>query len=129
MSDRRDSDSCRRSQDRRSTDRRLADRVTLDAGIRFLRAGSSKEQILSGELLDVSASGIRIALQAPVAVGEKVLVEVRDDAEQCFNMIADVVWAEPLNDGRHRVGCELCADLNARQLRTLKKLAAAHAVC
>jgi len=128
MPDRRDPDILRRARDRRTSDRRSADRHTLGAGIRFLRAGSSTEQILSGELLDVSASGIRIALDEPLAAGEKVLVEVRDHEERCFNMTAEAVWVELLEDGRHQVGCELCVDLSDRQLRTLKRFAAAHAI-
>ena len=128
MSDRRDSGARRYSADRRSTDRRSADRVAVEAGIRFLRAEHSAGQVLKGELSDVSATGVRILLEALLAVGEKVLIEVREDDERCFNMTAETVWVETLSDGRHQVGCELRVDLNARQLRTLKKLAAVHAV-
>jgi hypothetical protein len=63
-------------------------------------------------------------LDEPLRAGEKVLVEVRDHGGQCFNMTAETVWVEPMDDGRHQVGCELCVDLTDRQVRTLKTFAA-----
>lgn len=125
MIDRRSPAPRRAATDRRTEDRRSDNRLPSDARIRFLRAGPSADEVLHGELFDVSASGIRILLPQPLTADEKLLVEVRDAEKHCFNLTAKVVWNKPDPDGQHQVGCELLVDLSERQLELLKELAAA----
>lgn len=115
----------RRGTDRRTEDRRDEKRFVSEAQIRFLRAGPSADEVLHGELFDVSASGIRILLPQPLDESEKLLVEVRDAENQCFNLTAKVVWDRPDAHGKHQIGCELLVDLSERQLDLLKQLALA----
>jgi hypothetical protein len=119
MSDRRDFDDRRQRTDRRRTQRHL-----LDAEIRFLRSGGVPNAILGGELLDVSATGLRLAIDEPLSDGEKLLIEVRDHDQVCFNLTAAVVWTETNDAGEQTVGCELCVDLSPRQYARLRQLAA-----
>ena len=111
----------RKPSDRRDADRRFDGRVSSDVRIRFLRAGKRSNEILRGLLADVSVSGIRILFEEPLRPGETLLVEVRDDEDRCFNLTAQVVWTEETDDGRHIVGCELCAALTDRQCKLLQK--------
>ena len=114
-----------RQNDRRESNRRLDDRFESPTGIRFLRAGSTPDDVVAGRLLDISASGIRLLLDERLDKNQKMLVEVRSLASHCFNLMAEVVWADPTEDGRFLVGCELCVDLSATQYALLKQMATA----
>ncbi|MEX0716096.1 MAG: PilZ domain-containing protein [Planctomycetaceae bacterium] len=125
MADRRNSES-RRSRDRRVDERRVEERVPSEAGVRFLRAGTDSAIPLAGELAEVSACGLRLALEQPVSPGEKLLVEVRDRDGKCFSLQAAVVWTEAGGDGdRWLVGCELSAELSNRHFTLLREMVAA----
>lgn len=113
----------RRQRDRRNIDRRRTQRHYLDADIRFLRAGGAPHEILEGELLDVSRTGLRLALRNALVPDDRLLIEVRDQARACFNLTAVVVWVEPHAPGGVLVGCELCVDLSPKQHARLKQLA------
>lgn len=116
------------SERRNPTSRRRADcHIPLEVAVRFLRTGHSGEQVLQGELCNVSTSGIRVVLGRALRSSEKLLVEVREGRARSFDMTAQVVWTEALDDGRYQIGCELCVDLSANQLELPKQLAAANA--
>jgi len=120
---RRDLNPRRQVSERRLTERRLEPREPFEAGIRFLRAGSSVDEILSGELVDVSASGIRVLLNEPLEQRQKILVEVRGESEDCFNLLAEAIWIEHLPSCECLIGCELCVELSRRQFARLQELA------
>lgn len=123
MIDRRVSDRRDDADDRRDADRRFDGRDDSKAGVRFLRAGSSLNEVLHGQLLDASATGIRVLLEEPLEESEKLLVEVRTAQDHCFNLMVEVIWAEVTED-RFHVGCELCVELSSRQHALLKQLVA-----
>ena len=110
--------------DRRIADRRDEPRDKFETEIRFLRAESSADEILHGELLDVSATGIRVLLDDPLELSDRILVEVRGPGNRCFNLTAQVIWLERHGDHRQLVGCELCVELTAKQRALLQKLSA-----
>ena len=123
MTNRRDPDPRRCLPDRRTADRRDSIREPSEARIRFLRAGTSTDEILAGELLDASVTGVRLLLEEQLLPTEKLLIEVRDGGNRCFNLTAEVVWSEPAGDHHYRVGCELCVELSAKQHALLNRLA------
>lgn len=108
---------------RQRHDRREQSRQASVAEIRFLRANSTTARPLTGELLDVSAIGVRLLLGSSVTVCERLLIEARDGANRCCNLTAQVVWTEATEEGRHRVGCELLVPLSERQLKLLRSFA------
>jgi len=120
MPDRRSSTPRRQSTDRRTGDRRLTDRMESSVNVRFLRSGSESRDVLQGELLDASRSGIQLLLDEQLHEAETMLIELWADQENCFNLSADVVWSVPAECDRYRVGCELRVDLSQRQFRLLK---------
>ncbi|NOX54621.1 MAG: PilZ domain-containing protein [Planctomycetes bacterium] len=124
MIDRRKPVPRRQCPDRRKADRRQDPREPFEAPIRFLRSVNGGMEVLSGELMDVSASGIRILLDKALEQGERILVEVRLSSGECFNLSAQVVWVEHQPDRRCLVGCELQVDLTKRQFARLRALAA-----
>lgn len=98
-------------------------REPSEARIRFLRAGTSTDEILGGELIDASITGVRLLLQDQLLPTEKLLIEVHDDQNRCFNLTAEVVWSETADEHYYRVGCELCVELSAKQHAMLNRLA------
>ena len=113
----------RRRTERRVADRRRQNRVASEFQIRFLRAGTSADQALSGRLIELSADGARLLLDEPLALHERLLIEVRTPGAQCFSLSAEVVWTEPDPEGRHVTGCRLRHPLSPRQRSLLRKLA------
>ncbi len=123
MIDRRDTNPRRETTDRRSSDRREDPRVSPVGQIRFLRSGETVEAVLHGELLDVSQSGIQMLFDEELKDSEKLLIEVRDAEDRCFNLTAKVVWCESMeNDNRFRVGCELSIELTRTQYALLRRM-------
>ena len=109
---------------RTRAERRESPRVATTANIRFLRAGSTADEVLPAELLDVSHTGVSISLDRPLIRGECILVEVRDGEKNCFNLSAQVVWVESNPDDQHHVGCELRVELTRKQFVLLRELVA-----
>ena len=107
---------------RHGFDRRDRTRHPLTAELRFLRAGADPAQVLQGELLDVSATGIRISLDQQLKAGENLLVEMRGPDQRCLNLTAQVVWSEPAPEAGHRVGCELRMEMSRSQRNLLRTL-------
>lgn len=123
--DRRSPFSRRAGDDRRFQDRREVPRLASDASVRFLRVEGERHQVLSGELLDASPTGVRLLLDEPLAQREKLIVEVRSSANQCVNLTAQVVWCECADQGQFKVGCALAAELTDRQYARLNQIATA----
>lgn len=121
MIDRRQPHPRRTCPDRRRGDRRQDQRLVSEAPLRFLLAGQSANEVLNGELCDVSPSGLQIHLDRSLAVGSTLLVEVQSPVEECFNLTGQVVWCRPAGDEGFQVGCELCVELSARQFALLRR--------
>lgn len=112
----------RRQTDRRRADRRTDDRIDADAEIRFMKAGPGRE-VLSGQLVETSSSGIRVALESATEPGEKLLVELQTPHGPCVNLTASVTWCEQAPDGRYHAGCRLDVELSERHRRLLQQMA------
>ena len=112
----------RNTGDRRVTDRRQSQRSTVDCQIRLLSAATPL-RIVQGNLLDASASGVRLTVSHDIAVGEKLLVEARRGSRVLCNVTVQVIWSEPQPDGQFTVGCESLSELSPRQLTQLKSVA------
>ena len=128
MSDRRNQKPRRQNGERRTADRRTEPRESLETAIRFLRAGLSIDEVLTGDLVDVSPSGIRILLDTPLEQGDKFLVEVRGTEDSCFNLSAEAIWIEHLPNRKCLIGCNLYVSLTNRQYARLQELATRTAV-
>ena len=127
MNDRRNSNARRKISERRTDDRRDERRDILESEIRFLRAGASADEILHGELIDVSPAGLKMLLDEALKPTDRILVEVRCADDCCFNLTAEVIWVDTGDDDRQRTGCELCVKLSRKQRRTLQRFVAAAA--
>jgi len=128
MTNRRSSDSRRADLERRIEDRRDEPRQQSQTGLRFLRAGTNSQEILAGELLDVSPIGVRLKLDSELLVTEKLLIEILDEDNRCCNLTATVIWSEKSEDQKYLTGCELSAELTRGQQKLLEKFATAE-VC
>jgi hypothetical protein len=104
-------------------DRRRSQRSPIDCQIRLLSA-NAPSQIVQGNLLDASASGLRLMLSNPTKTGEKLLVEARRGSRVVCNVTVQVIWTEPESTGGYCAGCESLTDLSPRQLSQLKSVAA-----
>lgn len=109
---------------RRTTERREYARLQTTTSVRFLRSGAVADEVLAGELTDVSHSGVNILLDRPLILGECIAIEVRDTDRHCFNLAARAVWVETDREGQHRAGCELCVELTRKQFLLLQELVA-----
>ncbi len=127
MNDRRNSNARRNISERRTDDRRDEHRDTLESEIRFLRAGASADQILHGDLIDVSPAGLQLLLDEVLQPTDRILVEVRCADDCCFNLTAEVIWVDTGDANRQRTGCELCVKLSRKQRQTLQQFVAAAA--
>ncbi len=103
MTNRRQPDSRRNRQERRSADRRDENRMPAETAIRFMRAGNASGEILHGVLQDVSPTGMRIAFDETLEVGDKLLIEVRGDEGRCFNATVVAKRIKETDDGRRDV--------------------------
>jgi len=128
MIDRREPSSRRMSIERRNLDRRIRPRDEFVAGVRFLKAGATADQVLHGRLLDASMSGIRVLLTERLVTSDRILVEVNYAEDRCFNIMADVIWVEAEDDGMFRTGCEISADLTKKQHQMLQKFASTETI-
>lgn len=122
MTDRRNVSPRRNTTDRRAEDRRDTPRLNTQVDIRFMRADAPGE-ILYGQLLQASPTGVRLLLDTPVVADERLLIEVRFE-QTCFNLTAIARWIEIASNSWFQVGCELSVELTSKQLRTLKKILA-----
>jgi hypothetical protein len=108
------------SERRAGADRREEPRLALATDLRFLRSGPNGQEVLHGELLDASSTGIQMQLDRPLPLQECILIEIRDDQNRCLNLAAHVVWVEPAS-AAHRIGCELRKNLTRKQLVLLRQ--------
>ncbi|MDA1017853.1 MAG: hypothetical protein O3A00_25775 [Planctomycetota bacterium] len=120
MSDRRNTQPRRKPSDRRELDRRDTPRQDAQVDIRFMRAELPGD-ILFGQLMQASPTGVQLMLDQELSVGERLLIEVRQH-DACFNLTGTVKWSESASRAWFRVGCQLAIELNAKQHRTLKRI-------
>ena len=108
--------------ERREDERRDSPRFSIHADVRFLRATADGPEVIDGEVLEASLTGMRVILDQPVRKNEQLLVEVNSEFNGGFNVTAQIMWVElDLND-RHIAGCEFCTILSLKQRAQLQRL-------
>ena len=117
----------RRGSERRSTGRRLMERrrprlVLPGLPARLLRGSGDGRTIAAGTLIDISPSGVKLAVDQEAPVGELLLIEVRLPSEATLNLAARVAWSKPQEEG-FSVGCRLSAPPAGEKLAELRRLA------
>jgi c-di-GMP-binding flagellar brake protein YcgR len=91
------------AEDRKAAERRAAVRVPVNvlAWCRPVRGG---ERFRAGTV-DIAADGVRIITPTPCAVGDRLEIELDvDDPAYHVDAVAEVLWKEPLRDGRWTYG-------------------------
>lgn len=119
--DRRGSD--RRAAGRRVTERRRPRLQVPGLPARLLRNSEDAKTVAAGRLLDISPTGVRLAVDQDAPVGELLLIEVGLPSAAKLNLAARVAWSKP-HDGGFAVGCRLSAPPAGDKLAELRRLAA-----
>jgi hypothetical protein len=115
----------RRPVDRRQQDRRYQSRQPSSGRLRLLRSGLNDHEVLDGELRHGSKTGVPLETDRPLTLGERVLVEIREPGQRCFNLPAEVVWVGRGAKRHHVVGCELRLDMTRKQFARLRDMVSA----
>lgn len=108
--------------ERREDERRDAPRFAVSASVRFLRAAATGPEVIDGEVLEASLTGMRVVLDQPVRKNEQLLVEVTSEIHGGFHVTAQIMWVEADLDERHIAGCEFCTILSLKQRAQLQRL-------
>lgn len=116
----------RRQDDRRGSGRRGGERrrprlVVTGLPVRLLRSGVGG--VVTGRLLDISPTGVRLLVAEPLPLGEPLLIEARLPDGSCLNLSARVVRMRSEPEG-HAVGCRLNVPPPGGRLAELRRLAA-----
>ena len=65
-------------------------------------------QVLDGSTVDVSASGLRLAMPQPLSVGSTIDIKVTLDRDfREYYLSAVVRWCKEMDDGSYQAGAEL----------------------
>jgi hypothetical protein len=112
----------RRSNLRRSTERRRPRLNVPGLPARLLRGSGDGKTVATGRLINISPTGVRLAVDHEARVGELLLIEVRLPSETRLNLAARVAWSKPQDDG-FSVGCKLSAAPAGEKLAELRRLA------
>lgn len=108
--------------ERREIERRDSPRFPVSACVRFLRANSDGPEVIDGEVIEASLTGMRVVLDQPVRKNEQLLVEVTSEFHGGFNVTAQIMWVEDTPEGCYIVGCEFCTILSLKQRAQLQRL-------
>lgn len=109
--------------ERRDTERRDAPRFPVAAKVRFLRASVDGPDVIDGDVMEASLTGMRVILDQPVRKNEQLLVEVTSDFHGGFNVTAQIMWVEHTPEDCYIAGCEFCSILSLKQRAQLQRLA------
>ena len=108
--------------ERREVERRDSPRFPVAASVRFLRAAADGPEVIDGDVLDASLTGMRVILDRAVRKNEQLLVEVSSDFHGGFNVTAQIMWVEETPEECFIVGCEFCTILSLKQRAQLQRL-------
>jgi hypothetical protein len=102
---------------RRAFRRRSPKRATK-VSCRLEAAGAGGNLAVS--VLDISESGIRLILKAPLAPGQRVEISLEGLWQSRRPpLVAEAVWSLPTSDGNHCVGCRFSRRLPFAEVQTL----------
>lgn len=110
------------SPERREDERRDSPRFPISANVRFLRAAADGPEVIDGDVMEASLTGMRVVLDQPVRRNEQLLVEVSSDFHGGFNVTAQIMWVEATPEGCFIAGCEFCTMLSLKQRAQLQRL-------
>ena len=108
--------------ERRAEERRDSPRFPVSASVRFLRATNDAPDVIDGEVLEASLTGMRVVLDQTVRKNEQLLVEVTSDFHGGFNVTAQIMWVEVTPEECFIAGCEFCTILSLKQRAQLQRL-------
>lgn len=108
--------------ERRENERRESPRFPVSASVRFLRATADGPEVIDGEVIEASLTGMRVILDQPVRKGEQLLVEVSSEFHGSFNVTAQIMWTEHTPEDCYIAGCEFCTILSLKQRAQLQRL-------
>ncbi|MBC7816704.1 MAG: PilZ domain-containing protein [Planctomycetaceae bacterium] len=109
--------------ERRDTERRESPRFPVTANVRFLRAAADGPDVIDGDVMEASLTGMRVVLDKPVRKNEQLLVEVTSELHGGFNITAQIMWVESTPEDCYIAGCEFCSILSLKQRAQLQRLA------
>ena len=108
--------------ERREVERRESPRFPVAAGVRFLRAAADGPEVIDGDVMEASLTGMRVVLDQPVRKNEQLMVEVSSDFHGGFNVTAQIMWVERTPEDCYIAGCEFCTILSLKQRAQLQRL-------
>ena len=111
------------SPERRESERRESPRFPISATVRFLRATNGPPDVIDGEVIEASLTGMRVILDKSVRKNEQLLVEVTSEFNGAFNVTAQIMWVEHTPEDYYIAGCEFCTILSLKQRAQLQRLA------
>ena len=94
--------------------------------VRLLCDSGGSQKVVTGRLLDISATGVRLLVNGEVAIDELLLIETRLTETDCLNLSARVAWIKPHAEGV-AIGCRLSVSPAGEKLAELRRLARASA--
>ena len=109
--------------ERREDERRESPRFPVFASVRFLRANDDAPNVIDGDVVEASLTGMRVELDQAVHKNEQLLVEVTSDFHGGFNVTAQIMWVEETPEECYIAGCEFCTILSLKQRAQLQRLA------
>lgn len=78
-------------------DRRDFSRIKIE-GITLIKTDSATSPIINGELIDVSASGLKITLDTPLSVGSTIKLSIFIEEEDLIFLVSGVIlWCAIFN--------------------------------
>jgi hypothetical protein len=108
--------------ERREQERRGSPRFPVTASVRFLRATEESSEVIEGDVVEASLTGMRVVLDKPVRKGEQLLVEVATEFYGGFSVTAQIMWVERDLSDVYIAGCEFCSILSLKQRAQLQRL-------
>ena len=108
--------------ERREDERRESPRFPVAASVRFLRATDDGPEVIDGDVMEASLTGMRVILDQPVRKNEQLLVEVSSEFHGGFNITAQIMWVEDTPEECFIAGCEFCTILSLKQRAQLQRL-------
>jgi hypothetical protein len=112
----------RNNPERREIERRDSPRFPVAASVRFLRTASDWPEVIDGDVIEASLTGMRVVLDRSVRKNEQLLVEVTSELHGGFNITAQIMWVEETPEELFIAGCEFCSILSLKQRAQLQRL-------
>jgi hypothetical protein len=107
-------------------ERRKHQRHTGKAKVEVVREGDNRRSTLPMELYDLSSTGLGLLATAPFVPDERIRIRLRNDVRRIAREVRGIVrWAQPLENGKFRIGIELYSRFTALDIQLLKQVGAA----